>query len=118
MSERRNIHRSRAYLRAQIAYNDRFSTMDCLVRNLTQVGAKIVFSDLVTIPGEFDISIRWKGESRRARVIWRTETEAGILFSHSTSKNIVSIESAQKIRKLESERDALSRRVAQLSEPA
>jgi hypothetical protein len=117
-NERRTLSRSRTYLEARIAYNHRFSTMDCFVRNLTQSGAKIVFSDLASIPGEFDISIGWQGESRRARVVWRTKSEAGIQFSNSLSQAVVSIESARKIRKLETERDELSRRVAQLSEPA
>jgi hypothetical protein len=92
--------------------------MDCFVRNLTRSGARIVFSHVATLPGEFDINIGWKGESRRARVIWRTEREAGIQFSDSLSQAVVSIEAARKIRNLETEREDLARRVAQLSEPA
>jgi hypothetical protein len=118
MLDRRKLHRGRTYLGGRIAFNNRSSTFDCLVRNLSQDGARIVFSDAAILPGEFDFTIHRKGESRRARIVWRDETQAGILFLHANDEKIVSIETAQRIRKLEADRNALARRVAQLSEPA
>jgi hypothetical protein len=76
------------------------------------------FSSTAGVPGEFDVAIRHKGESRRARIVWRNETEAGIESAGLESNAVVSIESARRIRKLEADKEALSRRVAQLSEPA
>ncbi|GAC1330582.1 MAG: hypothetical protein NVSMB26_08160 [Beijerinckiaceae bacterium] len=118
MQERRAVHRNRTYLRGQVVYNDRCSNMDCLVRNMSQNGAKIVFPDTALIPSEFDIMIRQKGESRRARIIWRSEKEAGVTFLHSDRGTIVSIETARRIKRLEQDRETLANRVAQLSEPA
>lgn len=118
MQERRKVHRGRTYLGSQIAFNNRCSTIDCLVRNLSQDGAKIVFSSPATIPSEFDLTIRQKGHSRRARIVWRQEMEAGVVFLPSNAASIVSIENARQIRRLEADREALARRVAQLSEPA
>jgi hypothetical protein len=117
-NERRAFPRNRTYFMARATYNNRFSTMDCFVRNMSKHGARIVFSDLAAVPGEFDISIDGRGESRRARVVWRSQTEAGILFSNDLSEKIISLDAARKIASLETERDELSRRVAQLSEPA
>lgn len=116
--ERRKNHRDSTYLNGRIAFNKRCSTLDCLVRNMSQSGAMIVFSDSVAVPAEFDIVIRQKGESRRARIAWCTETQAGILFLRSMPENVVPIESARRIRNLESERDILHRRIAQLNDPA
>jgi PilZ domain len=118
MLDRRKFHRDRTYLGGRIAFNNRCSTFDCLVRNLSQDGARIVFSNTAIVPSVFDVTIHRKGESRRARVVWRDETQAGILFLHADDEKIVSIETVQRIRKLEAERSALARRVAQLSEPA
>jgi hypothetical protein len=118
MEDRRKFHRDRTYIGASVVFNNRYSMLDCLVRNLSPDGAKIVFSSATPLPGEFDVMIRHKGDSRRARVTWRNETEAGILFLQSTRENVVSIEAAQRIRKLEAQRDALARRVAELNEPA
>lgn len=116
MQQRRKDHRGRTYLGAQIAFNNRCSTLDCLVTNLSAEGAMIAFAGTVAIPGEFDVSIPSKGESRRARVVWLEETRAGVRFLPANG-NVVSIEAAIRLRRLEAEREALARRVAQLTEP-
>jgi PilZ domain len=117
MKERRKSHRLRAYLGGRISFDNRFSTLDCLVRNLSQNGAKLVFAGPVVLPFEFDIHIRNKGESCRGRLIWCDETNAGIILSARDFGSIISIETARRIRKLEADRDALAKRVAELSEP-
>jgi hypothetical protein len=117
MEERRKAHRGRTCLCGQAAFNDQRSTAECLVRNLSQGGAKVVFSDPMTAPSEFDFTIYQKGDSRRARFVWRREREAGVLFLPSDGGSVVSLATARKIRRLRSERDALARRFAQLSEP-
>jgi DNA modification methylase len=117
MQERRRIPRTRTYLGGLVAFNERCSTMECLVRNMSPDGAKLVFGGTVEIPAEFDIMIRKRGESRRARIVWRQETEAGVTFPAPEGRKVVSIESARRIRELEAEREALRKRVAQLSEP-
>jgi len=88
-----------------------------LVRNLSAGGAKIVFSGSATIPSEFGFTIHQKGDSRRTRIVWRRQMEAGIMFLPSDVGSVVSIETARQIRRLEADREALARRVAQLSEP-
>jgi hypothetical protein len=85
---------------------------------LSSDGAKLEFADGVAIPAEFEITIHRASESRRARSVWRNETKAGILFLRSADGKFVSLEAARRIKKLEVERDVLTRRVAQLSEPA
>jgi hypothetical protein len=118
MQERRAIHRNRTYLQGEIAFNGRCSTLTCLVRNMSQNGAKIVFAATALIPNEFDVVIPNKAESRRARIVWREQLQAGIAFLEIEKAAVVSIESARKIKKLEAECDALAARVAQLNEPA
>jgi len=91
--------------------------MECLVRNMSRQGARLVFGGPTEIPAEFEIMIRKRGESRRARIVWRQETEAGVTFAVPEEQSVVSIEAARRIRALEEEREALKKRVAQLSEP-
>lgn len=116
MEDRRNVHRGRTYLGGQIAFNQRMSTFDCLVRNMSQNGAKICFQSTVGVPGEFDITIQQKGESRRAKIIWRNEVEAGIVFLEPLGAAVVSIESARRIKQLEADRGPWP--VASRSQPA
>lgn len=117
MEERRKVHRLRSYLAGQAVFNGRASTVDCLLRNISDDGAKIAFSDGVALPVEFEITIPRRGETKRSRVVWRTQKEAGLQFLPPLSATFLSLEAARQVRKLKEERDALSRRVAQLSEP-
>ncbi|MGO9005016.1 MAG: PilZ domain-containing protein [Beijerinckiaceae bacterium] len=117
MKERRQSHRLRTFLGGQIVFNNRFCTIDCLVRNVSQDGAKLIVPSSLMVPGEFDLLIPKQGESRRARLIWGTDTELGVTFVPRQSAAFVSIETARRIKRLESDRDALTKRVAELSEP-
>lgn len=103
MEDRRKGQRGPTYLAAQIAFNGRASTIDCLVKNLSSQGAKIAFGDGVAIPVEFDVTIRRRAETRRARIMWRNETQAGIHF-------------LRPVKETSAGRDDLARRVTQLGD--
>ena len=119
MQERRKSHRSRTYLGGRIAFNRRASTMDCLVRNLSSDGARVVFTNTLTVPDEFDLTITRKAESYRVRMVWRQPGEAGIVFLAPQAEAApIPLDIARRLKKCEAERDALKRRVAQLSAPA
>ncbi len=117
MQERRRVHRGRTYLGGQVAFNDRCSVMDCLIRNMSRNGAKLVFDSTLVIPSEFDVMVRRGGESRRASIVWRAEWEMGVTFARVERDGAPSIEAARRVNALEAERRMLERRVAQLSEP-
>lgn len=115
MEERRQSHRGRTHLGGRIVFNGRASTVDCLVRNLSPDGARITLGDVAVIPGDFEIDIHGRAETKRARVVWRNGTQAGIEFVRPSQGPFVSLDAARRIRKLEAEREALAKRVAELS---
>lgn len=80
MEEQRTAVRGRTYLTGRVVFNDKNSTADCLVRNWTSGGAKLVFADATTMPTDFDILIPARDDSRRARTVWRRGPEAGVIF--------------------------------------
>ena len=115
MRERREFQRGRTYLGARLAFNNQYCTIDCLVRNMSRNGAKLIFEGTVLLPGEFELTLPQKGESRHARIIWRQQDEAGVSFVQPGADGIVSIEMARRIRRLETDRAALQARVAELT---
>jgi hypothetical protein len=116
MQERREYQRGRTYLGGRLAFNNQYGTVDCLVRNMSQNGAKLVFEGAVLLPGEFEFTLPQKGESRRARVIWRQQDEAGITFLQAEcGESVVPLGMARRIRRLEADRAALQARVAELT---
>src|SRR4051812_14497247 len=78
MPERRSSTRQKSFLQGRIYYNNRRASVDCLVRDISDTGAKLVFSSAVTIPDVVEIYLSNKDEVRRARVQWRRGDEVGI----------------------------------------
>ena len=115
MRERRESQRGRTYLGARLAFNNQYCAVDCLVRNMSRNGAKLIFEGSVLLPGEFELTLPQKGETRRARIVWRQQDEAGIVFFQPEAQGVVSIEMARRIKRLETDRAALRARVAELT---
>jgi hypothetical protein len=78
MLERRHEFRKRCYLGARIEFNQRRSTMDCLVRDESEGGARLIVTESVTIPAEFDLALRDRTQTRRMTLAWRRGDEVGV----------------------------------------
>jgi hypothetical protein len=116
MHERRKLARNRTFLGGMIAFNHRNSTMNCLVRNFSVGGAKISFTNTVTVPDVFDLTIKQKERTLLARIVWRRADEAGIVFLNETvARAPIPLDWARRLRDCEADKTALRRRVAELS---
>lgn len=113
MSERRQSARRRAYLGGRASYEKPVSNDECLVRDRSPGGARLVFSGSTPIPDVFDLTIRENGETRRVRVVWRDGMQAGVAYESAAPP--FAPEATRQIRKLEADRNALARRLAQLT---
>jgi hypothetical protein len=80
MQELRQTERIRSFLRAQIIFNNRMSTIDCTIKNISATGAKIAVSDTLTLPTEFELDIPQKGRTHRVRLVWRDKEAIGVEF--------------------------------------
>ncbi|MGH6818753.1 MAG: PilZ domain-containing protein [Methylovirgula sp.] len=83
MEEAQNLRSSdriRAFLRAQIIFNNRMSTIDCIVKNISPTGARIALNDALTVPTEFELYIPQRGRSHHARLVWRDKDAIGVDF--------------------------------------
>jgi hypothetical protein len=81
MNERRRIPRSRALKGAKIAFNHHHSVIDCVVRNLTDLGAMLKVPNTAGIPERFDFRLEHERTYRPARVIWRRDDTLGVEFA-------------------------------------
>src|SRR3954468_4558451 len=70
-TERRRIPRQKSFLRGMIYFNNRRSVADCLIRDISPYGARLIFSDAVTTPDLLDLYIPQKEQTLRSQVIWR-----------------------------------------------
>ena len=83
MGERRRASRQKSFLRGCIYFNKRRSVADCLIRDISDEGAKIIFSDTINIPDVIELYIPQKEQTLRAQVQWRHGNELGVTFGEA-----------------------------------
>lgn len=81
MDERRKVPRHKSLLRGRVYFNNRSSSADCLVRDISTHGARLMFGDDAKIPDVVELHIPQKDQTYRAHIIWRHGIEAGIAFA-------------------------------------
>ena len=67
-----------------IQFNNRRNVVDCLIRDISPYGARLIFSDAVTTPDVLDLYIPQKEQTLRIHVIWRHGQEVGVAFAQAT----------------------------------
>lgn len=80
---RRKDERIRSLKGGRIILNNRSSIMDCMVRNLSAGGAKLVLSVPASLPDEFDLRFE-DGKEHACAIRWRSVKEFGVSFRGRT----------------------------------
>ena len=117
--ERRTLLRKRSFLQGRLYFNNRRSSLDCLVRDISDQGAKLKVSDSIAIPEFVELHIPNKDETYRAKVQWRTGFEIGVTFeSDQEAPSIVPgaapADLPERVRRLEAEVASLHRKLNEL----
>jgi PilZ domain-containing protein len=106
MGERRGSRRQKSFLRGFVYVSRRRGALACLIRDYSEKGARIIFSDTVTLPDMLELYIPQKDRTLKARVQWRRDDEIGLAFvdgvrapaAESTASDV-----AQRVAMLEAE---------------
>ena len=78
--ERRASVRHRTLKEAKVVLHD-WSTIDCIIRNIGEGGARLDFSDPVALPDAFDVLIIATNMLVPAACVWERGCSAGIRFT-------------------------------------
>jgi PilZ domain len=115
MHDRRHMYRNRVYYGGLLAFNDRNSTVTCIVRNFSTLGAKIEFEGSALLPDAFDFVVDRKGLSCLARLVWRSRNHAGLRFCDAhEARAVVPLEWARRLNASERSNGLLRARIDQL----
>jgi hypothetical protein len=118
MPERRTSSRHKSFLQGRVYYNNHCSSVDCLVRDVSDTGAKLVFGEAVTIPDVVELYLSNKDETRRAKVQWRKGHEMGVGFGFDDAADATTAAASTdlfgRVLKLERECASLKRTVSEL----
>jgi len=79
MRDRRKILRRKTLMLGMIITHDRFATINCLVRNTSDSGARIEIESAVALPCRFELL--FDGKSRHCDLTWKSAHHAGVRFA-------------------------------------
>jgi hypothetical protein len=118
MPERRISTRQKSFLQGRVYYNNRRSTADCLVRDISDSGARLVFSGPVALPEVMEIYLSNKQEVRRAKIQWQRGSEIGVDFGFDDPVDLAAMAASTdlfgRLLKLEGECASLKRVVTDM----
>jgi hypothetical protein len=119
-TERRRTARQKSFLRGMVYFNNRRSVADCLIRDISPYGARLIFSDTITTPDIIDLYIPQKEQTLRSHVIWRIGHDVGVAFPQAVQAAPAanSGDLAERVVKLEGEIAAIKRVLKKLKADA
>jgi PilZ domain len=119
MLDRRQGARDKVIYGGVAEIDGRGTTRDCVVRNISDKGASLEFSNVVRLPKErmserMSLRIARKGRSFLAKVVWWRDNFVGVAFSPETPSELPVSDIEERLRKSEIKKRQLQRRIDEL----
>ena len=115
MLDRRQGARDKVIYGGVAEIDERVTTRDCVVRNISDKGASLEFSNVVQLPRErMSLRIARKGRSFLAKVVWWRDNFVGVAFSPETPSELPVSNIEERLRKSEIKKRQLQRRIDEL----
>jgi hypothetical protein len=125
MDERRHTPRHRTFLQGRVFYNNRRQSADCIIRELTDDGARLSFTDPVALPHAFELHIPNRDQTLKVETAWNHGTDVGVSFGKIDAHRAPTLAPAmhgaaqeqtllERVDKLEKELGALRRRLSEI----
>jgi len=120
MDNARSASRSRCVLKAEISFAGGAFRQDCIVRDLSETGARLVLKDDINLPAEFRITLTNRPEVSRAAVRWRSAGHVGIEFLGLATAvpptKVAKLSQKKKLDEVLAENARLHKMIAELTE--
>jgi hypothetical protein len=115
MLDRRQSARDKVIYGGLAEVDESGATQECVVRNISDHGARVEFDNLVRLPKEkMSLTIARKGHSFLARVVWWRDNFVGIAFSSDRAYELPVSDIEERLRKSEKKKRQLQRRINEL----
>jgi hypothetical protein len=115
MLERRQSARDKVIYGGVAEMGEHGESRNCLVRNISENGARLEFCENVRLPKEpLRLTIARKGRSFLARIIWWRDNFVGVAFSPESPYELPGSDLARRLRRSEKKKRELQRRIKEL----
>jgi hypothetical protein len=119
MPDRRQSPRDKVIYGGVAEIGERGATRECIVRNISEKGARIEFSNVIKLPRQqISLTIARKGRSFLAKIIWWRDNFVGVAFGSETSSEPAVSDLEERLRKSEQKKKQLQRRIRELLDEA
>ncbi len=99
----RSAPRSRSLLKGRLIFPNRQSTMDCIVRDISDGGARLELYHNDLVPDHFDLYVPLKETTFPVEVRWRQNSELGVRFVVPREPGATQDDLAARVSQLEAE---------------
>ncbi len=109
--------RHRTFFKGTVYYDNRRASIECVIRDMSDSGARLTFDHPVNVPDYIELFIPHKQEVLRARVRRRALNEIGIAFEIERAdepRRASDVELQTRVEMLEAEIGVLKRLVLKL----
>ena len=109
--------RGRTFLKGIVYYDNRRASIECTIRDLSETGACIEFTTLVSVPDNIELHISQKQITLAAQVRQRNAHQMSILFQNTRSdepRRLVDGDMAARIMEIKNELAAMKRLLKRL----
>ena len=114
MRDRRESARDKVIYGGVAELDERGATRECIVRNISDKGASVEFSNVVNLPREqMSLRVARKGRSFLAKVVWWRDNFVGLAFKAEAPSEPVS-DLEERLRKSEIKKRQLQRKIKEL----
>jgi hypothetical protein len=115
MLDRRQGARDKVIYGGVAKIDENGATRECVVRNISEQGASLEFSNVVRLPKQqMSLAIARKGRSFLAKVIWWRDNFVGVAFNSETPSEFPVSDLEERLRKSEQKKRQLQRRIKDL----
>lgn len=120
ISERRKSLRQKALLRGKLYFNNRLNVIDCTIRDISDSGARLIFSEAVSIPEQLELYIPQREQTLFVTVVRRQGPEVGVSFAQvsNADNNTVSDRLDERLTQLEQDVAVIKRFLKKLKSEA
>jgi PilZ domain len=76
--DRRSLPRRRTLLEGRIIFKQQSSVLNCVVRNISESGARLEVEPSIHVPDRFDLDVASAGIRMSCRLVWRRGNLVGV----------------------------------------
>ena len=81
MTEKRKATRQKSFLRGIVYFDQNTTSIECLVRDISDAGARLKLPNSQSRSGAVDIAIPINGKHYKGTIQWQRDDEIGIAFT-------------------------------------